>query len=177
MRGMIGFIKIRDINSCRIITGFNETHAQLIKDIEKTTNHDVKAVEYFLKESVADSEELNKISEFFHFACTSEDINNLSHALMLKSGRDQVLVPAINQVIDSIRHLAHKHSNVAMLSRTHGQAATPTTLGKEMANVVYRLQRRVTQINKLNMLGKLNGAVGNYNAHLAAYPDLDWPEM
>jgi adenylosuccinate lyase len=160
-----------------IITGFNETSAQRIKDIEKTTNHDVKAVEYFLKESVADSEELNKISEFFHFACTSEDINNLSHALMLKSGRDQVLVPAINQVIDSIRHLAHQHSNVAMLSRTHGQAATPTTLGKEMANVVYRLQRQVTQMNKLNMLGKLNGAVGNYNAHLAAYPDLDWPEM
>jgi len=160
-----------------IITGFNETHAQRIKDIEKTTNHDVKAVEYFLKETVADSEELSKVSEFFHFACTSEDINNLSHALMLKTGRDQVLVPAINQVIDSIRHLAHQHSNVAMLSRTHGQAATPTTLGKEMANVVYRLQRQVTQMNKLNMLGKLNGAVGNYNAHLAAYPDLDWPEM
>jgi len=160
-----------------IVTGFNETHAQRIKDIEKTTNHDVKAVEYFLKETVADSEELNRVSEFFHFACTSEDINNLSHALMLKSGRDLVLLPSLNQVIDSIKHLAHQHSSVAMLSRTHGQAATPTTLGKEMANVVYRLQRQATQMNKLTMLGKINGAVGNYNAHLAAYPDLDWPEM
>jgi adenylosuccinate lyase len=158
-----------------IIDDFNEAQAQRIKDIENNTNHDVKAVEYFLKQAVADSEELSKISEFFHFACTSEDINNLSHALMLTTGRDQILVPALNQIIDSIRDLAHQHADVAMLSRTHGQPATPTTLGKEMANVVYRLQRQVAQMNKLDMLGKLNGAVGNYNAHLSAYPELDWP--
>lgn len=160
-----------------IIDDFNQQHAQRIKDIEKKTNHDVKAVEYFLKQAVADSEELSKISEFFHFACTSEDINNLSHALMLKTGRDAILIPTLNQVIDSIRNLAHEYADVAMLSRTHGQPATPTTLGKEMANVVYRLQRQVSQMNKLNMLGKLNGAVGNYNAHLSAYPELDWPGM
>ncbi|MCZ6579333.1 MAG: adenylosuccinate lyase [Gammaproteobacteria bacterium] len=158
-----------------IIDDFNQQQAQRIKDIEKKTNHDVKAVEYFLKQAVADSEELSKISEFFHFACTSEDINNLSHALMLKTGRDAILIPTLNQVIDSIRNLAHENADVAMLSRTHGQPATPTTLGKEMANVVYRLQRQVSQMNKLKMLGKLNGAVGNYNAHLSAYPELDWP--
>lgn len=158
-----------------IIDDFNQQQAQRIKDIEKKTNHDVKAVEYFLKQAVADSEELSKISEFFHFGCTSEDINNLSHALMLKTGRDAILIPTLNQVIDSIRNLAHENADVAMLSRTHGQPATPTTLGKEMANVVYRLQRQVSQMNKLKMLGKLNGAVGNYNAHLSAYPELDWP--
>lgn len=158
-----------------IIDDFNQQQAQRIKDIEKKTNHDVKAVEYFLKQAVADSEELSKISEFFHFGCTSEDINNLSHALMLKTGRDAILIPTLNQVIDSIRNLAHENADVAMLSRTHGQPATPTTLGKEMANVVYRLQRQVSQMIKLNMLGKLNGAVGNYNAHLSAYPELDWP--
>ena len=160
-----------------IIDNFDEKHAQRIKDIEETTNHDVKAVEYFLKEAVADSDELSKITEFFHFACTSEDINNLSHALMLKTGRDQILVPALSQVIDVIRDLAHDHAGVSMLGRTHGQAATPTTMGKELANVAYRLQRQVTQMNKLEMLGKFNGAVGNYNAHLSAYPDLDWPEI
>ena len=160
-----------------IIDDFNQQQAQRIKDIEKKTNHDVKAVEYFLKQAVADSKELSKISEFFHFGCTSEDINNLSHALMLKTGRDAILIPTLNQVIDSIRNLAHENADVAMLSRTHGQPATPTTLGKEMANVVYRLQRQVSQMNKLNMLGKLNGAVGNYNAHLSAYPELDWPGM
>ncbi|RLA05901.1 MAG: adenylosuccinate lyase, partial [Gammaproteobacteria bacterium] len=160
-----------------IIDDFNEQHAQRIKDIEKTTNHDVKAVEYFLKEAVASSDELSRVSEFFHFACTSEDINNLSHALMLKTGRDQILLPALGQIIDSIKELAHEYASLAMLSRTHGQPATPTTLGKEMANVVYRLQRQVTQMNKLDMLGKLNGAVGNFNAHLIAYPELDWPEM
>ena len=160
-----------------IIDDFNQQQAQRIKDIEKKTNHDVKAVEYFLKQAVADSKELSKISEFFHFGCTSEDINNLSHALMLKTGRDAILIPTLNQVIDSIRNLAHEYADIAMLSRTHGQPATPTTLGKEMANVVYRLQRQVSQMNKLNMLGKLNGAVGNYNAHLSAYPELDWPGM
>ncbi len=160
-----------------IIDDFNEQHAQRIKDIEKTTNHDVKAVEYFLKEAVASSDELSRVSEFFHFACTSEDINNLSHALMLKTGRDQILLPVLGQIIDSIKDLAHEYASLAMLSRTHGQPATPTTLGKEMANVAYRLQRQVTQMNKLDMLGKLNGAVGNFNAHLVAYPELDWPEM
>jgi adenylosuccinate lyase len=160
-----------------IIDDFNEQHAQRIKDIEKTTNHDVKAVEYFLKEAVASSDELSRVTEFFHFACTSEDINNLSHALMLKTGRDQILLPALGRIIDSIKELAHEYASLAMLSRTHGQPATPTTLGKEMANVAYRLQRQVTQMNKLDMLGKLNGAVGNFNAHLVAYPELDWPEM
>jgi len=160
-----------------IISNFDLSHAQRIKQIEKTINHDVKAVEYFLKEQVANLPELSKISEFIHFACTSEDINNLSHALMLKTGKDKVLVPALGQVTESIRKLAHTHADVAMMSRTHGQAASPTTLGKEMANVVYRLERQITQINKLDMLGKINGAVGNYNAHLSAYPDADWPDI
>ena len=160
-----------------IIAEFDLSHAQRIKQIEKTTNHDVKAVEYFLKEQVANLPELSKISEFIHFACTSEDINNLSHALMLKTGKDKVLMPALGQVTESIRKLAHAHADVAMMSRTHGQAASPTTLGKEMANVVYRLERQITQINKLDMLGKINGAVGNYNAHLSAYPDVDWPDF
>ena len=160
-----------------IITNFDLVHAQRIKEIEKTTNHDVKAVEYFLKEQVADSPELSKIVEFIHFACTSEDINNLSHALMLKTGNDQIFMPALARITESIRKQAHQHADVAMMSRTHGQPASPTTLGKEMANVVYRLERQISQINKLDMLGKINGAVGNYNAHLSAYPDVDWPEF
>ena len=160
-----------------IISDFGIDQAQRIKQIEQTTNHDVKAVEYFLKEQAADSPALSKISEFIHFACTSEDINNLSHALMLKTGTDQVLMPALVSVVDSIRSLAHLHADVAMISRTHGQPASPTTLGKEMANVVYRLDRQITQINKLDMLGKFNGAVGNYNAHLSAYPEVDWPQF
>lgn len=158
-----------------IISEFDPGQAQRIKDIEKTTNHDVKAVEYFLKERVADSTELGKVREFFHFACTSEDINNLSHALMLGTGKDQVLMPALARVVESIKNLAHQHADVAMLGRTHGQPASPTTLGKEMANVVYRLDRQITQIDKLDMLGKINGAVGNYNAQLSAYPEVDWP--
>ena len=158
-----------------IISEFDPGQAQRIKDIEKTTNHDVKAVEYFLKEQVADSTELGKVREFFHFACTSEDINNLSHALMLGTGRDQVLMPALARVVESIKNLAHQHADVAMLGRTHGQPASPTTLGKEMANVVYRLDRQISQIDKLDMLGKINGAVGNYNAQLSAYPEVDWP--
>jgi len=158
-----------------IISEFDPGQAQRIKDIEKTTNHDVKAVEYFLKEQVADSTELGKVREFFHFACTSEDINNLSHALMLGTGKDQVLMPALARVVESIKNLAHQHADVAMLGRTHGQPASPTTLGKEMANVVYRLDRQITQIDKLDMLGKINGAVGNYNAQLSAYPEVDWP--
>lgn len=160
-----------------IISGFSEQDAQRIKDIEKTTNHDVKAVEYFLKEKITDSAELARISEFFHFACTSEDINNLSHALMLKAGRDTILIPALNKVSDTLSELARQNASVSMMSRTHGQPASPTTLGKEMANVVYRLQRQLSQIDDVPMLGKINGAVGNYNAHLSAYPDLDWPKL
>ena len=171
------FSKAADSLLESIVTNFCPSHAQRIKEIESTTNHDVKAVEYFLKEQVLELPELNKITEFIHFACTSEDINNLSHALMLKAGTDNVLMPALNQVTESIKKLAHQHANVPMMSRTHGQPATPTTLGKEMANVVYRLERQITQIKKLDVLGKINGAVGNYNAHLIAYPDVDWPEF
>jgi adenylosuccinate lyase len=160
-----------------IINDFSEQDAQRIKDIEKTTNHDVKAVEYFLKEKITDSAELSRISEFFHFACTSEDINNLSHALMLKAGRDTILIPTLNQLSETLSELAKQNSSVSMMSRTHGQPASPTTLGKEIANVVYRLQRQLTQINNVPMLGKINGAVGNYNAHLSAYPDIDWPKL
>ncbi len=160
-----------------IIDDFGVDQARQIKQIEKTTNHDVKAVEYFLKQQVADTPELVKISEFIHFACTSEDINNLSHALMLKTGKDQVFMPVLEKIVDSIRALAHQHADVAMMSRTHGQPASPTTLGKEMANVVFRLERQIAQVNKLDMLGKFNGAVGNYNAHLSAYPDLDWTKI
>lgn len=157
-----------------LIINFNETQAQRVKDIEKTTNHDVKAVEYFLKESIANIPELVEISEFFHFACTSEDINNLSYALMLKEAREQVLISQMNSVISAIKELAHRYAEIPMLARTHGQPASPTTLGKEMANVVYRLQRQLAQIAEVEILGKINGAVGNYNAHLSAYPDLDW---
>ena len=157
-----------------LIANFSETQAQRVKTIEKTTNHDVKAIEYFLKESIADMPELMEISEFFHFACTSEDINNLSYALMLKEAREQVLISQMNSVISAIKELAHRYAEIPMLARTHGQPASPTTLGKEMANVVYRLQRQLAQIAEVEILGKINGAVGNYNAHLSAYPDLDW---
>lgn len=157
-----------------LIANFNETQAQRIKDIEKITNHDVKAVEYFLKESVANMPELMAISEFFHFACTSEDINNLSYALMLKEAREQVLAEQMKAVISAIKELAYRYAEIPMLARTHGQPASPTTLGKEMANVVYRLQRQFTQIIEVEILGKINGAVGNYNAHLSAYPTIDW---
>ena len=157
-----------------IVADFSESDANRIKDIERTTNHDVKAVEYFLKEKIEGIEELKNAGEFIHFACTSEDINNLSHALMLKSGRD-VLVASMQQIIDSIVALAEKHANQPMLSRTHGQTASPTTLGKEMANVAYRLARQIKQFKQVELLGKINGAVGNYNAHLSAYPDINWP--
>ncbi len=158
-----------------IIENFSVQHAERIKEIEKTTNHDVKAVEYFLKEQVAGSTELTAISEFFHFACTSEDINNLSHALMLKSARSEVLMPQLSAICNLLVGMAHDHADVPMLSRTHGQTASPTTLGKEMANVAYRLKRQIDQIENAAILGKINGAVGNYNAHLSAYPELDWP--
>ncbi|MET0091554.1 MAG: adenylosuccinate lyase [Candidatus Thiodiazotropha sp.] len=157
-----------------IVDNFSEEDARRIKNIERTTNHDVKAVEYFLKKKIAGNEELENISEFIHFACTSEDINNLSHALMLREGRGQVLLPQIDEVIDGIRQLAMMLADQPMLSRTHGQPASPTTLGKEMANVVYRLQRQRDQIASTELLGKINGAVGNYNAHLAAYPSINW---
>jgi len=157
-----------------ILDNFSEEDAQRVKNIERTTNHDVKAVEYFLKEKIAGNDELDAISEFIHFACTSEDINNLSHALMLREARTQTLMPMMDDVIGAIRDLAHKYAELPMLSRTHGQPASPTTLGKEMANVVYRLQRQQKQLASVPMLGKINGAVGNYNAHLSAYPDIDW---
>lgn len=156
-----------------IISNFSEEDALRIKEIERTTNHDVKAVEYFLKEKICDIDELKNAGEFTHFACTSEDINNLSHALMLKSGRD-VLITSMQTIIDEIAKLADNHASTPMLSRTHGQTASPTTLGKEMANVAYRLHRQLKQFKNVELLGKINGAVGNYNAHLSAYPTLDW---
>ena len=157
-----------------IVEKFSEEDAQRVKNIERTTNHDVKAVEYFLKEKIAGNDELEAISEFIHFACTSEDINNLSHALMLTEGRNQVLLTQMDEVIDSIKRLAHEHAEQPMLSRTHGQPASPTTMGKELANVVYRLQRQREQVAAIKLMGKINGAVGNYNAHLSAYPEIDW---
>jgi len=154
---------------------FSVADAGRIKEIERITNHDVKAVEYFIKERIADNAELATISEFVHFACTSEDINNLSHALMLREGRAQVLIPRMDEVITATRTLAHELADLPMLARTHGQPASPTTLGKELANVVHRLGRQRDQVAEVRLLGKINGAVGNYNAHLAAYPDLNWP--
>ncbi|MEW7982950.1 MAG: adenylosuccinate lyase [gamma proteobacterium symbiont of Phacoides pectinatus] len=157
-----------------IVTHFDGEDARRVKNIERTTNHDVKAVEYFLKEKIAGNHELEAISEFIHFACTSEDINNLSHALMLREGRGQVLLPQMDELIGAIRNMAHEHAEKPMLCRTHGQPASPSTLGKEMANVVYRLQRQRDQVAGVLLLGKINGAVGNYNAHLSAYPEMDW---
>ncbi len=157
-----------------IVDQFGLDDAQRIKDIERTTNHDVKAVEYYLKEKIAGNSELEAVSEFIHFACTSEDINNLSHALMLTAGRNNVLLPQMDQVIEKMRELAHAYADQPMLSRTHGQPASPTTVGKEFANVVYRLQRQREQVAAVTIMGKINGAVGNYNAHLSAYPDIDW---
>src|SRR3569833_1274040 len=153
---------------------FSVADAERGKASEATTNHDVKAVEYFLKEKTRASAEIAAVSEFIHFACTSEDINNLSHALMLKGARDGVLQPALEKVIARLTELAHKQANQPMLSRTHGQPASPTTVGKELANVVYRLRRAWDVIGATELLGKINGAVGNYNAHLSAYPELDW---
>ncbi|MDH5594717.1 MAG: adenylosuccinate lyase, partial [Gammaproteobacteria bacterium] len=161
----------------KIVDDFSIEDAQRVKNIERTTNHDVKAVEYFLKEKIAGNKELESISEFIHFACTSEDINNLSHALMLREARTQALLPQMDEVIDAITKLAHEQAEQPMLSRTHGQPASPTTLGKEMANVVYRLKRQREQLANVPLLGKFNGAVGNYNAHLSAYPEIDWPAV
>ena len=153
---------------------FSEADALAIKTIESTTNHDVKAVEYWLRNKLSDNPETAKTLEFIHFACTSEDINNLSHALMLKVARDAVMLPALHVLIGRLKNLAHQHADVPMLCRTHGQTATPSTLGKEMANLVYRLQRAEQRLAETEILGKINGAVGNYNAHLAAYPNVDW---
>ncbi|MGA1562628.1 MAG: adenylosuccinate lyase, partial [Gammaproteobacteria bacterium] len=158
----------------KLIDDFQLEYAQRVKNIEKTTNHDVKAVEYFIKEHIAGNAELEAVSEFIHFACTSEDINNLSHALMLREARDGVLIPLMEEVIQAIRALAHDLADLPMLCRTHGQPATPSTMGKEMANFVYRLDRQLEQFKSVPLLGKINGAVGNYNAHLSAYPDFDW---
>lgn len=161
----------------KIVADFSVEDAERIKTIERTTNHDVKAVEYFLKEKVADVAELHAVSEFIHFACTSEDINNLSHALMLKTARDEVVLPYWRKLIDAVKDLATQYRDVPLLSRTHGQPATPSTMGKEMANVAYRMERQYRQLNQVEILGKINGAVGNYNAHIAAYPEVDWHQF
>jgi adenylosuccinate lyase len=161
----------------RIAENFTLEEAQRVKAIEDTTNHDVKAVEYYLKERISSQPELSDIKEFIHFACTSEDINNLAHALMLKDARSQVLLPAIDQLIKSIRGLAQSYAEQPMLSRTHGQPASPTTLGKEMAVFAQRLRRQREQFAAVQILGKMNGAVGNWNAHYAAYPDVNWPAV
>ncbi|ATH78234.1 adenylosuccinate lyase [Vreelandella venusta] len=157
----------------QLIREFSVADAERIKEIERTTNHDVKAVEYFLKEKIADQAELHAVTEFIHFACTSEDINNLSYGVMLADGL-KAMLPTLHEVADEIGKLAIAHAGQPMLSRTHGQTASPTTLGKEMANVAYRLKRQLKQIESVEILGKINGAVGNYNAHLTTYPDIDW---
>lgn len=157
-----------------VIAGFSLEDAAAVKAIEATTNHDVKAIEYWLKERFAGVPAVSAVSEFIHFACTSEDINNLSHALMLREARDEVLLPKLAEVSDKLRSLAHELAAVPMMGRTHGQPATPTTLGKEVANVLYRLERQAKQLSAQEFLGKINGAVGNYNAHMVAYPDVDW---
>lgn len=161
----------------RLVADFSVADAERIKQLERTTNHDVKAVEYWLKEQVAGQAELAAISEFIHFACTSEDINNLAYALMLREARGQVLLPQWDALISVLTDLAHQYADQPMLARTHGQPASPTTLGKELANVVARLQRQRAQLAEMALLGKINGAVGNYNAHLAAYPELDWEAL
>ena len=157
-----------------LVKNFSETDGEAIKVIERTTNHDVKAVEYWIKSKFEARPELEKASEFVHFACTSEDINNTSHALQLRSARDVVVLPALDRVVLKLREMAHAHADLSMLSRTHGQTASPTTVGKEMANVVVRLQTACDRIASIKILAKMNGAVGNYNAHLSAWPDFDW---
>ena len=163
---------IAELNA--VAAKFDENDAQTVKDIEAATNHDVKAIEYFLKKRLINNAQVMQVSEFIHFACTSEDINNLSHALMLKAGRDTVLLPALDKLIARLTELAHALADQAMLAHTHGQPASPTTVGKEIANVVFRLRRSRARIASVGLLGKINGAVGNYNAHQSAYPDFDW---
>ncbi len=157
-----------------LVANFGPAQAAEVKAIEATTNHDVKALEYWIKGQTKGNAEVVKVSEFIHFACTSEDINNLSHALMCQGAREQAMLPTLDQVIEKLRELAHAYADIPMMSRTHGQPATPSTMGKEMANVAYRLQRARARIAQVELLGKINGAVGNYNAHLAAYPGYDW---
>lgn len=159
------------------IATFSENDAQAIKTIEKTSNHDLKAVEYFLKQGFSHSPSLEKAKEFIHFACTSDDINNLAYSLMLKAGRDECLLPALEHIQKQLSAMAHDYAALPMLARTHGQAATPTTLGKEMANIKHRLDRQIEQLKNQTLFGKLNGAVGNFNAHHMAYPELDWPTL
>ena len=160
-----------------IVANFSENDAARIKTIERTTNHDVKAVEYFLKEKVESVPALHAVSEFIHFACTSEDINNLSHALMLETARREVVLPYWRQIVDETKRLANEYRDIPLLSRTHGQPATPSTMGKEMANVAYRLERQLRQLSRIEIMGKINGAVGNYNAHMVAYPEVDWHQL
>jgi len=160
-----------------IVATFSPQQAAEVKEIEAVTNHDVKALEYWIKKQLANNAEVMRVSEFIHFACTSEDINNLSHALMLKAARDESMLPMLDKLLARLKELAHEHADLPMMSRTHGQPATPTTLGKEMANVAYRLDRARSRIAAVSLLGKINGAVGNYNAHLAAYPDYDWEQF
>lgn len=160
-----------------IVDNFNEQDAERIKHIESGINHDVKAIEYFLKERVINNKELEKISEFIHFGCTSEDINNLSYALMLQAARNQLISPAIDEILLVLKHLAHDYADQPMLSHTHGQPATPTTVGKEIANFISRLQRQIEQLHQIQILGKMNGASGNYNALAAAYPEVDWQKI
>ena len=157
-----------------VISGFSLDDAAAVKAIEATTNHDVKAIEYWLKQRFAANAEISAVTEFIHFACTSEDINNLSHALMLRQARDEVLLPKLCEIATKLQQMAHELAAVPMMARTHGQPATPTTMGKEIANVLARLQRQIQQLAAQEFLGKINGAVGNYNAHLIAYPDVDW---
>ncbi|MBV8680619.1 MAG: adenylosuccinate lyase [Aquitalea sp.] len=166
---------IREIDD--VITNFTVQHGEEVKAIEARTNHDVKAIEYWLKERLSGNPEVMAASEFIHFACTSEDINNLSHALMLKTARNTVVLPALDEVINKLQQLAHELADLPMMCRTHGQPATPSTMGKEMANAVYRLKRQREQLVAQEILGKINGAVGNYNAHLVAYPLIDWESL
>ena len=161
----------------KIVAEFSEQDAQRIKTIERTTNHDVKAVEYFLKEKVAEVPALHAVSEFIHFACTSEDINNLSHALMLNTAREEVIKPQWRKIIDAIAGLSQEYRDIPLLSRTHSQPATPSTVGKEFANVAYRMERQFRQLGNVDILGKINGAVGNYNAHVVAYPEVNWHQF
>jgi len=160
-----------------LFDSFNQTDAEQIKNIEKKTNHDVKAIEYFIKEKIENYPELNKIREWIHFGCTSEDINNLAYGLMLKNTREQVILPLLEMLLKSLHHFAHLYADIAMLSRTHGQKATPTTVGKEFANSYIRLSRQVENFKIQKIYGKFNGAVGNFNAHYVVFPEKDWPEI
>ena len=160
-----------------IVDKFSLADAEAVKKIESTTNHDVKAIEYFLKQKIADDSSLKQVSEFIHFACTSEDINNISYALMLKTARENILLPSIDTAIDTLTNIAHQYADKPMLSRTHGQTASPTTVGKEFANIVHRLQRQRKQIAAVELTAKINGAVGNFNAHIVSYPEVDWPKL